>query len=150
MPRLTNAEYLKQRMFLVRAWDNFRGIFTVLTYNQQMEVHTFYLPSQILADKEAIAHRKQITQEQPSLPHRAGKLFPRLLQESKAMAQRMAYEQDHPRAGKLKAQAQPRGKVKVKVFALANPEPDTKKIAKVMLELARDMQAEQNKGEEAA
>ena len=146
MPRLTNAEYLKQRMFLVKAWNDFQGIFTILPYVQQMEVHEFYATTQDLTNQEAIAHRHQITQEQPSLPNRVGKLFPQLLNETDVMAKRLAYAAEHPPVPytkETKPKWQPRGTVKA--YALARAEPDLHKFTRALLGVARDIQAECNR-----
>jgi hypothetical protein len=113
----------------VQAWNKFPGVFTVLPYNQQTEIHEFYAPSRPFNTEEAIAHRYNVTHEQPSLPNRAGKSFPKLLNHAQVMAQRREYLAAHPPAPFPPSKTKSRVHGKVRAYALAKPEIDERKFA---------------------
>ena len=149
MPRLTNKDYLSQRQFLVDVWKASPGLFSVLSYNQQLDLHGFYAPYRDLTDTEAITHRRQVTADHPSLPNSAGKLYVRFFTHVQQVQERL--QQQPPQLATSKAPTPRTGRRNIQVRALARPEPDLQKVAKALLEVARDMQAEQDrKGERAA
>lgn len=139
MPRLTNKDYLVQREFLVDAWNHFRSVFAHISYNEQMELHAYFVPYKELSDSEAIKYRQQITHDQPSLPQRAGKIYARFFKEVKAHQARL------PQAPTT-ATAKPRSRVtkqNIRVRGIARPEPDLHKLALALLDVAKEMQAEE-------
>jgi len=140
VPRLTNDDYTKQRLFLVHAWSWFPDIFTVLPYNQQMEVHEYYAPSKTCTTDEALVHRHQVTREQPSLPNRAGKSFPRLLHRTQVITQRIEFLATHPQPPLPHLKTKSRTHGNVRSYALTPPEIDDRKLARALPAVARDMQ----------
>lgn len=100
---------------------------------EQMELHAYFAPMRELTDAEAIAFRKQATIERPYLPSRAGKVW--------AKAVMLL---DHPpmrapteirKKGQRVPPRSPESRVIVK--ALVRPEIDTKRIAEILVNLAR-------------
>jgi len=146
VPRLSNRDYVINRKFLQDAWEHFPSVFTRLSYNEQIELHNFYQPSKDWTDEEAINHRKLISQRQPSLPNRVGKHFVRIDQHAKALQDYLANRTAQP----VLVTATPsraKGTRNIRVQGLARPEPDLMRLAVALLEVARDMQAEQDREE---
>lgn len=75
MPRLTSTEYLIRHQMLKRIWNNDRRQFSLLSYNQQRDLHDFFQPTSELDDQALLDKRSEITELDPSLPHRASKAF---------------------------------------------------------------------------
>jgi hypothetical protein len=139
VPRLTNADYLIQREFLIDAWNHFRGVFSYFSYNEQMELHAYFAPYKELSANEATTHRKQVTHDHPSLPQRAGKIYARFYEQVKVHQARLTQA---PTA----AAAKPQGRItkqNIRVRGIARPESDLHKLALALLETARQMQAEE-------
>ncbi len=134
VPRLTNRDYLADREFLVEAWKLFRGIFTAVSYNQQLELHAFYQPSRNLTAEEALVHRAKITRERPNLPQKAGKHFKKVYQAASALSDRLDQEPALDLMQPVKVPAG--GRRHIRVVPLARPEPDLKILANLLLDLA--------------
>jgi hypothetical protein len=147
VPRLTNNDYVIQRDFLKDDWNEFRAIYAFLDYTDQLVLHEFYGPSKDWSDEEAIAHRKRVTKQQPSLPNRAGKLYAQIDRHAKDLQKRLAEQPTQPAKVKIKRLPQARGKIRVS-SVIARPEPDLRKLAMVLLDVARDMEKEQARKEE--
>ncbi len=150
MPRLSNDLYLRRHVFLARAWQDFARLYTILLPQDQWTVHRFYQPTKDLSDQELLDYRQQITSAEPGLPARAGRLFIRMNR-----AFRTAYE--YAQGDQLRfydslwqqtagAKAQQHGKRRIRIAALARPEPDLEALARVLVQMAID----QVKAEEAA
>lgn len=78
MPRINHNEYCRRRAFLISMLGDREQLMGVLKPNQQWDVHAFFQPTKALTDQQLCAHRRQITEQQPSLPAKAGKLVSRL------------------------------------------------------------------------
>jgi len=139
VPRLTNKDYLSQRDFLVDAWGHFQRVFTVLPYEEQMVLHAFYLPYKDITREEAVEHRQLITKKQPSLPHRAGKSYAKLYSYSQALQHHLVTKPARDPNARVKALLTSGRNRNIRVFALANPELDVEKLAKALIEVAKDM-----------
>lgn len=134
---MTDKEYLVRREFLVDAWNFFRGVFTAVSYNQQLEVHRFFQPYKELTDEEALVHRKKISAEEPSLANRAGKLY--LLIEAEAHRLRSQLENEPPQDPTKRVRVGThRGNREVRVVPLAKPKVDAMKMAEALLTLVDD------------
>jgi hypothetical protein len=103
-----------------------------------------------LTDEEAIAHRQSLTKQYPSLPNRAGKLYAQVDLYARAKQKTMAKQLAQP--VKVKAERIPKSQRRIRVRALAHPEPNVRLLARALMSVARDMQAEQDedRGEEKA
>jgi hypothetical protein len=75
MPRLSNELYFERYRFLRMAWLEFRSLYAVLRLDQQLNIHTFYQPDSDLDKVSLVEHRERVTNQHPSLPAEAGKLF---------------------------------------------------------------------------
>lgn len=74
MSRLSNRDYLIQRQYLVEEWlERDGGALGNLPYQQQLDLHDFYAPAEVMTDLEATRHRAAMTQAFPSLPQKAGR-----------------------------------------------------------------------------
>lgn len=80
MPRLTDSTYLQHRQLLVQEWVRGGRSFADIGSLGQWDLHSFYSPAEFLTDEQAIAHRREITAHDPSLPNTAGKASAHLLQ----------------------------------------------------------------------
>jgi hypothetical protein len=135
--RLTDNEYLSRRDFLVDAWKFFPGVFTAVSYNEQLEVHRFFQTSKFLTPEEALDHRRLITAEEPSLPHRAGKLYLRI--EAEAHRLRNQLENQPPQNPTIRVRVPAgRGKRQIRVVPLARPEVDVEKMAEALLTIVEE------------
>ncbi len=134
MPRLTNADYLLQRARLRDNWTVHRGsAFIELETIEEMELHAYFAPMRDLTDDQAIAFRKQATIERPYLPSRAGKSYARALPFLDNPSPTVPT--DMPKHTGRHALRPPGSVVTVK--SLARPEVDTKRLARLLIQLAK-------------
>lgn len=102
----------------------------MLSPAEQWALHSYYEFTKHLSDTELLAHRAVITLAQPSLPHRAGKVFAKLATFTKRLeAYRVA---PHPNTRKKGAPHE------VRVLSQVNPDIDPKVMAKILIEIARE------------
>jgi hypothetical protein len=78
VPRIPNDIYLNRHNFLRKLWLEAKNVFGFLHYNQQHDLHSYYLPDEDLTKDELLAHRKRMSKLDPSLSSRAGKSFSQL------------------------------------------------------------------------
>lgn len=91
----------------------------LLPWDQQLDLHGYYAPYKNFTDDEAIEHRRQVTADHPNLPARAGKIFM-----------------------KIGGLIRPDGTIaRYRISALAKPEIDADKLARVLLEVAKERAA---------
>ncbi|GAB3608344.1 hypothetical protein GCM10027414_04690 [Humibacter ginsengiterrae] len=72
MPRLTNQDYLTTRSELHAAWTNSPTSIYLLTAAEQWSLHEYFRFVENLSPAVSLEYRQEITEEQPSLPQRAG------------------------------------------------------------------------------
>jgi hypothetical protein len=139
------VHYLIQREFMMDAWKGFPTVFTYLTYDQQVELHRFYATTKDLNGEEAIAHRKEVSSKEPSLPNRAGKLYARVFRIAEIVQQYIESQPElKPKPVREKVRTRvASSKLNIRISALAKPEPDIDKLAALLLDVARDMAREQ-------
>lgn len=134
MLRFTDTTYVKQRRALVEDWERGGHSFILLGYMDQLTLHEYYRPAEQLTDHEALAHRRRAGHESPSLPQRAGKIYALLLREIATWEAQKAQPQTHPpvqRVGRKRI-------YNIRVRGLARPKPDYDKLARALLEHARN------------
>lgn len=134
MPRLSAKDYLKYRKFLRRLWLQRQATYSYLTPTQQWQIHAFFRPDEDLTDDQLLEHRKQITAEQPSLPHQAGRAikdFGQMLR-GKAKVQATATTVSTGRKRDTKT---------IRARSVVRPQIDTPRLAKVLIAL----EAQENK-----
>lgn len=66
MLRLTDSTYLKQRAYLVGLWERDGYELTLIRATEQWELHGFFRLAEPLTDEQALAHRREVTAEDPS------------------------------------------------------------------------------------
>lgn len=79
MPRITRTEYLNRHHALGHLWPTQDGVFANLTYTEQLDLHRYYSPAVQESDERHLAHRVWISQQDPSLPQRAGRAYAKLM-----------------------------------------------------------------------
>jgi hypothetical protein len=121
----------------------------VFPFDQQRDVHAYYQPTQDLSDAELLIYRRVITKEQPSLPARASKAFSQM-ERSYVWASKRAEGSDtklRKLIGEmaLHTSSSSAGGRHVATAAVVNPNFDTQRLARILVDYAR-RQAEQDKG----
>jgi hypothetical protein len=132
MPRVTNQKYLDRHYQLQERWVKELVQFSDVPALEQRHLHEYYLPSKRVTDEQLLEHRTLITKSQPSLPQKAGKAYSLL----------MNGDVYRPTGGAVVT----RGKLKghrITVRPLIRPEPDLRKLAKALLEIAKDKRERQ-------
>lgn len=106
------------------------------------ELHRFFTLSKTMADDDALAYRRRITEEQPSLPSQAGRAYAKF-------ERVMAYEQARRAVPAVKTE-RPRGRRTgeqyVTIFGLTRPEIDLDTLARAVFRMA--IEAESQEGEQ--
>jgi hypothetical protein len=125
MPRLTNKQYLERHRALRQIWLESQKFFGVVPYSQQLDAHIFYAPARDWSDEEMIEHRQKVQDADGSLPQRASRSYLKI--EAAYLA---PVNESHSVKG-------PVGQGKVRVTAIARPQPNSAKLAKIFLELGR-------------
>lgn len=123
MPRLTHATYCHQRQMLRRVWDERSELYGRLSSREQQALHRFFIPTIEASDAELRKHRKDVTAENPSLPHRAGRAYSRMERGEQSPQMRQPV-----RKGRH-----------IYVEPVLRPEPDLRLLSKavIMIELRR-------------
>ena len=134
MPRVTFSQYLGRRQLLVvEYWENDAWAFTELEPHEQWELYEYFQPHKHPTEAELRQYLASIPADS-SLPQRAGRAFKRIELTLKI-----------PAAQRAEARRQPGVKgAPVKIKPLVQPEPDFRKIARALIQLAR-YQLEQEK-----
>ncbi len=139
---------LRSSCFLEQAWKKFDSLYALLTVEQQWDMHAFYQPTKNLSQTKLVEHRKTITNERPSLPAMASKSFG-IMYRAFRYAFRYANGDEQKFRQAIQAFAQPgsytihtytdgnKRQHSIRVTSVARPEPDSKLIARALLELAR-------------
>lgn len=112
MPRLTNQQYLQRHRALRRIWLEADQFFGVVSYTQQMDVHTFYAPARDWSDDKMLGHRLKVQEFVDSLPQRASRAYLKI---------EAAYLAPVNRSTPMKAFI---GEKNVRVTAIAKPVPN--------------------------
>ena len=127
MPRLTDKQYLKYRKFLRRLWLRHQNAYSHLTPTQQWQIHAYFRPDEELTTEQLLAHRKDITTQQPSLPHQAGRAIKEFGQMLRGKAKSRAT---------VTSSTNKRGQTStIRVRSIARPKIDTRRLAKALIEL---------------
>ncbi|MBD8206701.1 hypothetical protein IFU08_12295 [Microbacterium sp. CFBP 8790] len=134
MPRLTDPAYLKQRRALVEDWQRGGHSFILLDYMDQLTLHEYYRPAEQLTDHEALTHRRRAGHESPSLPREPARSM-RYCSERSLMKRRddntLCLAAPVRRVGRKRI-------YNIRVRGLARPTPDYDKLARALLEHARN------------
>lgn len=130
MPRLTNKQYLKYRKYLRRLWLYRPSTYSHLSPIQQWQVHEYFRPSEKLTDEQLLTHRKDITAQYPSLPHKAGRAIKEFGQILRSKAKSRAT---------VSTYTNKRGKTTtIQVRGVVRPKIDTRRLARALVELEKE------------
>ena len=130
MPRQTKNQYLKTHRRLRHLWLHAPEAFSYLSLREQGQVHDYFQPSRPLtSDSQILIYRADMTGQQPSLPHQAGRALVKLDERTAAYALRKV----RPPV------AVPAGTRRLRVRAIRRPEPDIQKLTMVVLLLAQQL-----------
>ncbi|BBZ30274.1 hypothetical protein MMAD_45690 [Mycolicibacterium madagascariense] len=97
-------------------------MFSYLNPTDQLDLHKYFQFASDKTEAELLDHRRNLDALDPSLPHRAGRAYAKLLRGERAPAH---YAE------------MPNGR-RVSVRPVMKPEPDIKMLAKVLLRMALD------------
>lgn len=136
MPRLTTRDYLTIRRFLARLWDEDDSqAFAALPGYAQRDLHDYFAPTVSMTDRDALAHRKQMTKFFPSLPQKAGRDFEALRSSLEGRPNQIV---DHHRAESTRT-VKAAGRMRtIRVGAVSRPKIDTHYLAKALLQLVKE------------
>ena len=140
MARLSQPAYLNLHHHLRQLWRHDSGMFSLMSAPEQWDIHAFYATEWNFSDAELGEYRQKITAQDPSLPQRAGKALTKLMQEMDAL-------DAHREAKKVvmaTVTAGPKRKIKnvdrvIRISGVVHPAPDTDKLARVLLDVAKQM-----------
>ena len=139
VPRLTNNEYLRRHSVLQELWSDHSIVFGILIPSDQWVLHRYFQTTADLPDAELLAKREGLQEAEPSLPHRAGKVFvivdavARFAQE-KSEGNIASYNQIV--MGRVRSRIV--GDHKIKTPAVAKPGPDLAALAFALMQLVTD------------
>lgn len=131
MPRLTDQRYVEIHRLLRRYWLDDPALYAHLTPGEQWNLHDFFQSYKTLGDADLVAHRRAVSLESPSLPHRAGRALRKLKGVIETIDQQRAHSSatvshKHPSIHNL-----------VKVWPLVQPEIDANRVARALIALAK-------------
>lgn len=125
MPRLTTHTYLSRHYQLKELWIQNQHRFLNLSYKDQIALHMYCLLSLEKSKAELLEHRRNVEIGDSSLPQRAGRAYARLARGD---------------AWRGSARQTASG---ISMRAIARPDPDLRKIAKVSWQMAlRDVETQ--------
>ncbi len=156
MPRLTHSTYSAQHEVLHELWlRSDGGAYSVLSANEQWDLHDFFAISATLSEAELREHRRLKSAADPSLPHRAGRALKKLIERQAERAEEQEALQAAKAAGPAPAKRKYRKNVnrKIRVESVVHPQPDVQKFARALMELAKEMakkEQEERKKRDAA
>jgi hypothetical protein len=117
MPRLTDRDYLFLRTYLFEVWQTRRQAFSLTAPRDQYYLHRYFRLSDDMSQLEALAHRRIISGEQPSLPQCAGRALKELA---------------NPKPLRRSV-----GSKRIIVYPLLRPDPDLGRICQALLTIVR-------------
>ena len=128
MPRLTNSHYLELHHMLRSVWLERQIAFGYLKPNEHWDLHRYFLPYKEISNEALLMHRKTVSASDPSLPQRAGRALKHFVHAIQMASQIPPTAQASPRV-----RAKPRRNVKFHIWPIVCPEPDYRKIARVLV-----------------
>jgi hypothetical protein len=130
MAKLTNRQYLSRHARLRHVWNEDHRFFTLLTYQQQRDLHDYFQPTKDWTDQEPIDHRHKVSRADPGIPQRAGRALKAMLRPE---------NQPRPRPATTT-----KSRVKnITVHPLAKPELDVEKLAMALVGMIKHMSPEE-------
>ena len=124
MPRRTTTGYLSTHHQLKNLWLTSQSVFGLLSSRDQQLLHDYFRPSEDLTDQALLIHKATITEAQPSLPNRAGKVLRQLQAHVASQAVRRPI---------LRTKVSPGGARNITVHAVRRPRPDYTTLSKALM-----------------
>lgn len=124
MPRLTNYHYLQHRQMLIRLHCDHPDVFSYLSVRSQMDLHVYFQTWESRSDDELLTKRAELTDDDASLPQRAGRAFAELMNPSTQSSWQRA-----------RVTAGGHG---IHVRGVVRPDPDAKQYARAILRLLEE------------
>lgn len=141
MPRLANRDYLIQRQYLIEEWlERDGGSFGNLPYHHQIDLHDFYAPAEPMTDLEATRHRAAMTKAFPSLPQKAGRAYQAVQAATSGLPNQLADTHRVANTSVERIGGRPRS---IRVAAIARPKPDHRILARMLLNMTEQNNAEE-------
>jgi hypothetical protein len=84
MPRLNTSTYLHHDHQLKELWLVDQNVFSYLTPTDQLALHKYFQFASDKTETELIEHHHNVHTGDPSLPHRAGRAYAKLIRGEKA------------------------------------------------------------------
>lgn len=128
MTALTIDEYLARRIELKEDWDTGGFRLSLIPAASQWYLHEFYALSRSLSVQRVLTHRTEATRRNRDLPRRAGIAFRQFLETGEGCEPNVTSIVYRPGRS-------------LRVHSLANPEPDTRRIADLLVRLAHQQLA---------
>ena len=136
MPRLTTRDYLMIRHFLIDLWNENDGqAFGALPGYAQRALHDYFAPTVTMTDRDALAHRKQMTRAFPSLPQKAGRDFEALRASLEGRSNQLVDRHRSKATRTFKVAGKTRT---IRVAAVSRPQINTHYLAKALLQLVKE------------
>ncbi len=134
-----DTNFLERHYRLKAEWNGGGGgAFSWIDPGEQWALHHFFLPYKDVSDDELIAHRHAITQKRPELPEEADHAYQRL---SILMDRPKPVPQPTVSFSGKKTKRPKKSERVISVRALVRPEIDMQKLARALIEFARDQEA---------
>ncbi len=116
-----------------------------LSSAEQWQLHDFFQPTKGWTDQQLLAHRSQITQERPSLPHQAGRALAKI-DEIAARVAVFRVRSKHRAAAQAKSAS--RSNVRnadrqIRVLGVVKPAIEVERLAHVIALMAEHLAAEE-------
>lgn len=136
MPRLTSRDYLIHRQLLCLQWEECDGAaFADLPMQEQRDLHDYYAPSVPFTEKEALTHRSEMTRAFPSLPQKAGRAYQAIQTAIDGTPNQIV---DTYRDATTTVELIGNKRRSIRIAAVAQPTVDHYRIARALLNLAKD------------
>lgn len=111
-----------------------RAAFVLLSPDEQWDLFQYYLPHKAHERAVLLAHRREVSELDPSLPQRAGRAFSRWRRIRKGLPGYREYAACRPQ---MKKNTEKR----VVVFSEVHPELDAARVARIIIEAAAERSA---------
>jgi hypothetical protein len=131
MPRLTDHDYLKNHELLRASRETDNAAFVLLSAGEQWDLFRYYLPHEARSYSALLAHRAEISNLDPSLPHRAGRALTRMLRIKALLPEYREWAKAQPRMQK-------NADKRIVIFSEVKPELDARKFAEIISRVVRE------------
>lgn len=136
MPHMSHNTYLDRHAFLAHAWEHYPTLLAMVGPAEQRDLHRYY-PTTHDHDELALSrHRKEVSKDDPSLPHRTGRSFT-LVYQTFCRAYEFSGGEELRFHQAIAALASSHVPGSGKTLAILRPEIDLGQLADALVKLAR-------------